>query len=199
MFPTAYRAPRIRFTFIDAEHGEEIPGWVVRQGGYVYGLKSWIEDHDIMTGSYITVERTDDPGKVRIGFDSRSPRKEWVRTARVEGNRLHFEETQREIGAGYDELMVIDVADPIGVDELWEDVGKRDVPLEQIMLDIGRELASLMPQGNIHAKTMYSAVNLLRRCPPGPIIARLDQMIGFEHVGGPYWRMSDTSSGAEDD
>jgi len=197
MFPTAYQAPRVRFTFVDAENGDEIPGWVVRQGGYVYGLKTWIENHEILTGSYITVERTDDPGKVKIGFDSRNPRKEWVRTARVDGNRLRFEETQREIGSGYDELMAVDVPDPIGVDELWQGVKKRGVLLEQIMLDIGRELASLMPQGNIHAKTMYSAVNLLRRCPPGPIFARLDQMIGFEHVGGPYWRMSDTSSDTE--
>ena len=194
MFPTAYQAPRVRFTFIDAENGDEIPGWVVRQGGYVYGLKSWIEDHEILTGSYITIERTDEPGKVRIGFDSRNPRKEWIRTTRIEDNRLRFEETQREVGAGYDELMALDVPAPVGVDELWRSATTRAVPLEQIMLDVGRELATLMPQGNIHAKTLYSAVNLLRRCPPGPIFTRLDQMIGFEHVGGPYWRMADANS-----
>jgi hypothetical protein len=194
MFPTAYQAPRVRFTFIDVENGDEIPGWVVRQGGYVYGLKSWIEDHEILTGSYVTIERTDVPGKVRIGFDSRSPRREWIRTTRVDGNQLRFEETQREVGAGYDELMALEVPDPIGVDELWQTATNRAVPLEQIMLDVGRELATLMPQGNIHAKTLYSAVNLLRRCPPGPIFTRLDQMIGFEHVGGPYWRMTDSSS-----
>lgn len=191
MFPTAYQAPRIRFAMIDAETGEEMPGWVVRNGGYVYGLRTWIEKHDIPTGSYLTIERTEVPGQVRIGFDSRNPRKEWVRSARVDGRKLRFEEIQREIGAGYDELMIIDVPDPVSIDELWQELTKAKVPLEQLMLDIGRELASLVPQGNIHAKTLYSAVNLLRRCPPGPIFSRLTRMTGFEHVGGPYWRLSD--------
>ena len=37
LFPTG-RTQRIRFTFIDEETGTEIPGWVVREGRYVYGL-----------------------------------------------------------------------------------------------------------------------------------------------------------------
>jgi len=31
-------------------------------------------------------------------------------------------------------------------------------------------LAKLNPQGQIHAQELYAAINLVRRCPPGPIL-----------------------------
>jgi len=31
---------------------------------------------------------------------------------------------------------------------------------------------------------------VIRRCPPGPIFASLVAYPEFEHVGGPYWRLS---------
>jgi hypothetical protein len=48
----------------------------------------------------------------------------------------------------------------------------------------------MTPQRTVHAKTIYSAVNVLRRCPPGPIFATLVARPEFEHVGGPYWRLT---------
>jgi hypothetical protein len=53
------------------------------------------------------------------------------------------------------------------------------------------ELSRNSPQGTVHAKTLYSAYNVLRRCPPGPIFAALDTHSEFEHVGNHYWRLSD--------
>lgn len=195
MFPTAYEAPRIRFTLIDAQSGEELPAWVVRPGGYVYGLTGWFEKYGVPVGGYLTISRTNVAGRVKINFAARSPRKEWVRTAFVEHNRLRFEERQLTLGCEYDDLMIINVDDEAGVDALWQRIRERKTPLEQIMLDIARELVALNPQQNFHAKTLYSAVNIVRRCPPGPIFANLVQMRQFEHVGGPYWRLRSSEAG----
>lgn len=193
MFPTAYETPHIRFTLIDAESGEEIPAWVVRAGGYVYGLADWFAKHDVPVGGYLTIRRTDVPGRVQISCAQRKPRIEWVRTAFVENNRLRFEGRKRSIGAEHDDLMVIDVEDPDELDALWARITERDMPLETIMEDLLRQLAPLSQQGHVHATTLYSAVNLIRRCPPGPIFAHLAALSQFEHVGGPYWRVADAT------
>jgi hypothetical protein len=190
MFPTAYRAPRIRFTIIDGDTGEEIPAWVVMSGGYVYGLKKWFETHDVPAGGYLTIERTDVEGTVMVKYAGRNPRKEWGLTAFVENNRLRFENRQRTVSCEYDELMMIDVDNDEAIDRLWSSARSGKVSFEEIVSSIARELAALNPQGNIHAKTLYSAVNVIRRCPPGPIFALLVALPQFEQVGGPYWQMS---------
>ncbi|MFN3308507.1 MAG: hypothetical protein ACK44E_04795, partial [Anaerolineales bacterium] len=51
LFPTAYEAPRIRFTIVDGETNERFPAWVVRTHGYVYGLKDWYEKRGLIPGS----------------------------------------------------------------------------------------------------------------------------------------------------
>ncbi len=45
------------------------------------------------------------------------------------------------------------------------------VPLRDLVFEIFSELAGL--SGAVHAKTVYSAVNILRRCTPEPIFAAL--------------------------
>jgi len=194
MFPTAYEAPRIRFTLIDAETDEEIPAWVVRPGGYVYGLKEWFAEHEVPVGGYLTVQRGEDPSRVRIGFAKRKPRIEWIRTALIDGTRLVFENRKWSMGSEYDELMVLAVDDPDALDAAWTRTTHTNVPLDTLVQDMCRQLAPLGPQGTVHAKTLYSAINLLRRCPPGPIFELLAQSGEFENVGGPYWKLKGVAS-----
>ncbi len=195
MFPTAYEAPRIRFVLVDGESGEEIPAWVVRPGGYVYGLTDWFKHHEVPIGGYLTIRRTEDASRVRITYAHRKSRIEWVRTAIVDNNRLRFENRKLSVGSEYDDLMIIDVEDPDALDALWKRYADRNTPLETILEELCRELIKLSPQGAVHAKTIYSAVNLVRRCPPGPIFATLVSSPKFEHVGGPYWRTAGITSG----
>jgi hypothetical protein len=102
---------------------------------------------------------------------------------------LRFESRKHTIGCDYDDLMIIDVDDSEKIDELWKSANERKTSLEAIMEGLFRQLAPLSQQGHVHAKTLYSAVNLLQRCPPGPIFASLVEFPQFEHVGGPYWRL----------
>jgi len=106
-------------------------------------------------------------------------------------NKLTFANFKRSIGAGYDELMILGAEDLEGVDAIWSTTGRdKRRSLFDIMRDLVPELAKLNPQNAVHAKTLYSAVNVIRRSPPGPIFAQLVARPEFEHVGGPYWRLS---------
>jgi len=39
----------------------------------------------------------------------------------------------------------------------------------------------------VHGKTLYTAVNVLRRCPPGLVFATLFGVRGFITTGDGYW------------
>lgn len=189
LFPMSYEAPRIRFVLIDDETDEEMPGWVVRNEGYVFGLGEWYEKNTVPVGGYVTISRTKDPERVRITCNKHRPRTEWVRRATVDGNKLRFEMQKQPIGCEYDDLTILSVADSEAINVLWNQVTKRNVSLPTLMQDMIPELSKLNPQGAVHARTLYSAINLVLRCPPGPIFAHLISSPVFEHIGGPYWRL----------
>jgi len=65
-FPTAIESPRIRFTLVDGKTGEKMPAWVVREYGYIYGLKKWYEKQKLIPGAYIVVRRSKSPGEVVV-------------------------------------------------------------------------------------------------------------------------------------
>src|SRR3990172_9126394 len=125
-----------------------------------------------------------------VDFMANRPHTEWIRLV-VPGseNRLRFENHKRLIGAEYDDLMVLGADDIKGVDALWVSTDHPARSLADTLREMLSELARLTPQPTVHAKTLYSAVNVVRRCPPGPIFAALVTRPEFEHVGGPYWRL----------
>ena len=191
LFPTAYEAPRVMMTLVDGQTGEEMTGWVLREHRYVYGLADFYRRHKLPIGVNLTVRRTDDPSRVIVDFQAHRPRTEWIRLLipRDDG-RLTFDNQRRAIGADYDDLMVLGVDDLAAVDQLWMPADAPRQELAETMRAMMAELARLTPQHTVHAKTLYSAVNAVRRCPPGPIFATLVARPEFQHVGGPYWRLS---------
>ena len=190
MFPTALEASRILIALVDAENGEEYEGWVVRQGRYVVGLDRYYRTHKLPVGAFVKITRTDEPGRFIIGFDSHRPRTEWIRLIIPQNGRVTFENQRRLIGAGYDDLMVLGTDDLEKVDEIWRKTRQQKRGLVEIIRELLPELARLNPQNAVHAKTIYSAVNAVRRCPPGPILVALEAQPEFEAVGGHYWRYS---------
>jgi hypothetical protein len=48
-------------------------------------------------------------------------------------------------------------------------------------------LAKLNPQETVHTKTLYSAINMVRRVPSGPLFADLIKHPAFRPVGDHYW------------
>lgn len=190
IFPTALRTSHIWITLIDGQDGEEFTGWVVPEAHYVFGLAGFYRKHQLPIGANITVSKTKSPGKIRVDFIAHRPRTEWIRLITCKGDQILFENSKRAIGAEYDDLMILGVDNLQTLDTAIQSVQQQKKSLVSLLRTIIPNLGKLTPQGTAHVKTIYSAINVLRRCPPGPIMATLVANPDFENVGGHYWKLT---------
>jgi len=191
IFPEA-KTPRIAITIVDALDGQEYPCWVVHQYKYVYGLAALYQKHHLPVGAYVYLNRTRDPSRIEIEFDNYRPRTEWIPLVEsIDKDRLRFETAKRAIGADYDDQIIVGINNLPEVDKLGSDVQNKQMPLAKLLRDLITELSGQNPQRTVHAKVLYSTLNILRRCPPGPIFATLTAHPDFENAGGDYWKLSD--------
>lgn len=167
-FPSAQTGYSM-ITFIDGQWGNRFSGWISHQGRYVAGLSKWMDDHAIPVGAMITLERTRNTGEIIVDFRARRAKREWARfaIADLENTRLRFEMNKVQIACEYDEQLIIAEQAPEQLDALREQMEKQNVSLSAIIEQAASELARLSPQGAVHAKSVYSAVNVVRRCTPG--------------------------------
>ncbi len=193
LFPTAYRTPRIRFILVDGETGNKFPAWVVREDKYVFGLRDFYEQKGIFPGSLLTIRKSDAPGEVIIEAHTRRPAREWVRTVLVGADGgLVLALLKQIVGTNFDDRMAIVIPDQNSLDNVWKKIKTERIPFERSVVDMLRELAKLNPQGHVHASELYSAVNLVRRCPPAPLLALLATRPWFVHVGDLHYRFDDS-------
>lgn len=190
VFPTARRAPRVWMTLIDGQDDTEYVGWVVPGARYVYGLAEFYSKHKLPIGAQITVSHAE-PGRLRVDYTAYRPRTEYIRLIVPKGDTISFESQKRSIGAAYDELMILGVDDLAALDTVIASVQQQRKSLVAILRLVLPGLCKLTPQGTAHAKTIYSAVNVLRRYPPGPIFATLEANPDFINMGGDYWKLRD--------
>jgi hypothetical protein len=195
LFPTAYESPRVRFKLIDGASGEEFPGWVVRLEKYVYGLRDWYLEKGVMPGSKIFLKRGTNPGEVVVTTEPHRSAKEWVRTALIGADGgVVYAMLKQPVSTVYDDWMMIAMpADTVSLDQSWKDREKNPPAFEQVVVDTLRELAKLNPQSHVHAAELYSAVNVVYRCPPGPILGLLASRPWFDHVGDLHFRYDDSA------
>lgn len=186
LFPTAYESPRVRFTLVDGKTKQRIPAWVVREHGYVFGLREWYKAHQLIPGSLVQVRKGDQPGEVIVEVKSQRSSKDWVRTVMIgtDGGFV-FALLKQSITAEFNDRMVIHVPDFNALDPVWEK--KRS--FEDLVLLVMRELTKSNPQGHVHAQELYAAVNLVRRVPPAPLFALLATNPVFKHVGDLHFRL----------
>lgn len=181
---------RSLITFIDGRWGKRFPGWIIPEGRYVCGLSEWYEEHKLPVGAFITLERTEDPAEVVVDFRPHRMKREWVRMVRVEKDQLVFQLQKQAIAADYDEEMVVAEADSAAVDELRRALQQQDPALEELLDELAPQLMGLSTQGTVHAKTLYSAINMVRRTAPGPIFAALSSSPLYQHLGGGTFAMA---------
>lgn len=192
LFPTAYESPRIRFILVDGHTGDEFPGWVVRNEGYVYGLDEWYKRNAIPAGGLIKVRRGEKQGEVIVEAVDLRHRNDWIRTVTVsEASQIGFTMLKYPVGTAYDDLMVVGLLDMQTLDEAWLQSPQRRMPLDRLVANVFRELAKLNPQSAVHAQALYSGINVIRRLPPGPVFAELVNRPWYVHVGDLYWRFDD--------
>ncbi len=192
LFPTAYESPRILFTIVDAHSKEEMPAWVVRQHGYVAGVGRIYQKYGLIPGSLVTLRRGAKPGQVVVEARIRRPLRDWVRTVLVGSDGgIVFATLKQNLTSEFNERMVIVVPDVGGVDVACEQIAKQHLPFEKLVASMMQELTKLNVQGHVHALELYSALNVVRRCPPAPLLAFLAQNPAYKHVGDLHFRMSD--------
>lgn len=177
----------VRITFVDKRSGDQMPGWVVSEGKYVFGLGQWYAQNQLPAGAYISLYATDDPLTTMVDYQPVRLKREWIRVAIYKSGKLNFQLLKQPITCEYDDLMVIGVNDPDAIDTYWSSAEQQAKPLSNLLRQIFPELAKLNPQGAVHAKTLYSAVNVVRRCPPGPIFHELSTKASFIPMGHGYW------------
>ena len=196
LFPTAYEAPRVRIMLVDGDTGARFPGWVVRPSRYVYGLREWYEAKGIIPGSLIRIRRAKNPGEVIVQCESRRPSREWIRTVLVGSDGgMVFAMLKQTIATSFDERMAIAAPDLEALDQVWQNSQKERVPFERVLVNTVRELSKLNPQSHVHATELYAAMNIIRRCPPGPILGILASRPWFVHVGDLHFRFDDSERG----
>jgi len=190
LFPTAYESPRVRFTLVDGRTKKRMPGWVVREHRYVYGLREWYKANELMPGSLIRIQRGENPGEVIVEAKTYRATKDWVRTVIVGADGgIVFAMLKQPISAEFNDRMAFAIPSVEAIDQLWLQNNRR--PFEKLVADMIREMSKLTPQGHVHAQELYSAVNIIRRVPPGPLFALLTNKPEFIHVGDLHFRLGE--------
>ena len=193
--PTAYESARIRFTLVDARSGQRLPAWVVREHRYVSGLQSWFRAMDLFPGALVTIKHGRAAGEVLIEARTRRPSREWVRTVLTGSDGgIVFAMLRQQVSCDFNERMTAIIPDVSAVEAAASQSTKARATLEQIIVMMIKELSKLTPQGHVHALELYSAINILRRIPPGPMLAFLAGNTKFKHVGDLYYRISSDES-----
>jgi hypothetical protein len=191
IFPTAIESPRVLFTFVDGNNGQKFTGWVVRHEHYVGGLTDWYQQQGVIPGSIIHLRKGDQPGEVTIWVDKLSSSREWLRTALVGSDgAVVFAMLKQLISTSVDERIVIYIPETEVLDDVWKGRKRSLRELEKITISMMRELVKLNPQGHVHFEELYSAVNLLMRCPPGPIMSLLMEKEWATHLGDLYFNFN---------
>lgn len=177
---------------VDGQSGDKMQGWVVHGESFVHGLAGWYERYELPVGTHIKLERTRDPRVINVDFEARRLKRLWGKVAVAQGNNLVFHVRKLPVSCEYDDQLTLAEDNPRMIDRLWDQVHNRGDSLLQIMLRIMPELVKLSPQETVHAKAIYSAVNVLKRVPPGPIFAFLSTEPCFVAMGGGYWTFDET-------
>lgn len=190
LFPTAYESPRVRFTLVDGRTGDRMPGWVVREHKYVYGLQGWYKSNELIPGSLVSIRRGDKPGEVIIEAKTHRSTKDWLRTVIVGADGgVVFAMLKQPVSAEFNDRMVFAIPSFEAVDQIWKQEARR--PFDQLVVNMIREVSKLTPQGHVHAQELYSAINIVRRVPPAPLFAVLATKPEITHVGDLHFRISE--------
>lgn len=163
------------------------PGWVLREWGQVCGLEEWYKVNQVLPGAYIRLSRRPDSKRVGIELLPRRMQREWVRVAYEKDGKLEFKMEKRPIAYEYDELAVFDDGDHAAVDSVAQAEAERGRPLADLVRSVFLSLVELSPNGMVHSKTVYAAMNVLRRCSPGLVFSVLFGVPEFVTAGDGYW------------
>jgi hypothetical protein len=86
--------------------------------------------------------------------------------------------------------MIIAEQDAEKLEVLRARIEQRGTTIPDLVAQVTPELVKLNPQGTVHAKSVYSAVNVVRRVPPGPVFHALISNRRFRDMGNGLFALS---------
>lgn len=178
--------PRVPVTFKDRSTSKAFVVWMVRDGGYLWGMADFYRLGDLPAGAELTISRTDAPQEFVIDVKRRKPKREWVRVASNYANHLRLDTAQRAVSCEFDDQMSVFVDDVRAFESLRN---SRD--LAGAVRDSFLEIAKLSPQGNVHLRTLYAVVNTLVRAGARDVFSALVASGSYVPVGDNYWHLGE--------
>lgn len=184
----------IALQLVDGRTGDEMLCWYVSEHHYIWGLEAWYQKYKLPVGTILTLTKTDSATRLVIDFVAERAHVDHIKVAVSKNDKLGFEIRKRRHSCKYDELMIIGVEDPAEIDLLWESAAKNSRSVSSLLIHILPELMRFTSQGTVHIKTIYSAVNILKRCSPGVLMQELIKDDAFISMGHGYWTYRPTGS-----
>ena len=175
-------------TMIEASSDRRFDVWVVPGERYVCGLGDWYASVGMCIGGQVSVTPTDDELTFTLSAPpTRGRRSEWIRSVSIVEGRLVLQMQRASVAVRCDRNMLVHVPDREAVLGLMEHAGDAQLPLRTVIRDVFAELAKLSSRGVVHAKSIYSMANLLRRTAAVSIFAELTRSACYDPVGDGFW------------
>ncbi len=180
----------VRIELVDGGSGKRYEAWVVPDRHYVCGLQDWYKAADAAVGTQVAVRTTDDAMVFTIATThGKERRTEFVRTAVVAKDELDIQLPTRrsQVREGIDANMHIGVPDREALVRFMELPKNAEMPIGMLVRLAFNRVSGLTGTGEVHAKTVYSVANLIRRTGAVPVFAELTRQACFDPVGEGKW------------
>jgi hypothetical protein len=182
------QADHLPITLIDSRSGLRIDAWLRSKDGYICGLGEWYKKVGMCVGALLTLAVAPEPCTWTIAISPiRGKKSEWISSATVSDGVLTLKLQKVALDIKAERNMVIDVPVRDAIAGLMTEAEAAGTPLATIVFHVFDELAKQTSSRLVHAKSLYSAVNLVRRSGAVPVFAELTRRACFDPVGGGMW------------
>lgn len=190
-FLPAFINARLKISFVDAATQERFAGFAVAEGNYVAGLSAWYAARHLQPGALVTLRKHVESLSLTIEYQPQRERSLWMRVAKAQNGELTFAQEKRPLAHRCDDEMLIMIGDAAGIDSAAEHLRQSHASLDKLLQSVFPELAKLSGAGRVHAKTLYSAVNFVRRAGLRAVMTALAESRAFTPVGGGYFGLNE--------
>jgi len=182
---------RLPLTFLDPTADRRFQVWAVTEGRYVCGLSDWYTSVGMTIGGQVSVVPISEPLTFAISArPTRTKRGEWVRSASIANDALALQMQRVVVGVRCDANLLVDAPNREGIARLMARTESASLSLEGMIRRAFEELSKLSGRGIVHAKSLYSVANMLRRTGAVPVFAELTRRACYDPVGDGFWAYS---------
>lgn len=184
----ATRASHIALTLVDARDSKRFEVWAVPAQGYICGLDEWYQGLGMSVGGQVSLAPSLEPLTFTItATPIRQKKSEWIHAATVEDGNLRLQQLRSTVTVRCDKDMLIQVPSADVIAEYMRRAEQGQMALNTIVFRAMEALSGISKGGLVHAKSIYSAANLMRRTGAVAIFSELTQRACYDPVGAGLW------------